>query len=207
MISDNDPLHPKNFLEPGERLLWTGRPAGNAPPGAALKIVRIAGWVVLACFVVFAAIGWANRADLDGAGGLLAGFLALSLFGGLFLLWGIPAITRRGLRQTRYGVTAERVMIVHGMQGPRVNILRVRPEAEIETRPTARGLADVVFGREVDMLYTPGVPTTDPQQRTPILRLLKFEALPEAEAQAAAAALDRIRGKGGEGPIHEVRPV
>jgi len=207
MLSSNDPLHPQAFLNPGERLLWTGQPTSRPPLSKLHRVIRMVGIVDLICFAIFAAFGWANRDDLDGAGGILAVFLILSLVGGVLLIWGLPWIARRGLAQTRYGVTQDRVMIVHGMQGPRVHMIRVRAEAEIEVKPTATGVADVVFGRETDLVHTPAVPSLDGTNRTPVTRLQKFQALPEADAQAAAAALAQIKGAAGEGPVFEARDV
>lgn len=202
MPSTADQLDPSAHLTPGETLLWQGRPDPNRKLGGLVRIISLIGYVDLALFGLFAAIGWANRDALDGGGPILIGFLVLTLVSALVLLWGIPMVIRRGQANSRYAVTDSFVLLV---QGPRVSQLRVRTNAEIEVVPDGHGLANVVFGRETVDLHTPHVPTVDPRGTTPILRLMQFQGLTPTDAEAARAALLQIRGKGGEGPIHETR--
>lgn len=202
MPSTSDNRDPSNYLIPGETILWQGRPDPNRKLGGLVKILRMVGYADLAFFAIIAGFAWANRAEIDGAGFILACILGVALAGAVLLIWGIPMIIRRGQANSRYAVTDSFVLLV---QGPRVSQQRVRTNAEITVVPDGHGLANVVFGRETQDLHTPHMPTVNPRGTTPITRLMQFQGLTPTDAEAARAALLQIRGKGGEGPIHETR--
>ena len=175
-----------------EGLLWHGRPDPRGRATKAVRRVKLVGWVLLACFAFFALMGWLNRDDLDGAGGILAVFLMISGGTALAFLWGIPALSRRLLATTRYGVTDRHALIVRGIWGHR-EALRypIAEHTAVDVVDEPDGFQSVHFARAVGR-----VNPTASHGRT-VSMGVGFDRLAPDEAARAADALEQIRGKGG----------
>ncbi|WP_412062392.1 hypothetical protein [Rubrivirga sp. IMCC45206] len=189
------PHDPRHVLRPDETLLWQGQPDPSGTGTRAVRMVRRAGYLMAVLFVFFLLMGWANRDEMEGAGGILAVFLLAS--GGLavgFVL-GIPALSRALLRSTRYAVTNERAVVVRGLMG-RTEVLRY-PIGATQTITVANdtdGLVSVLFSR------VGGRSSIERSSSTTAFSMrVGFDRLTPAAGAAARAALDRIRGKAGSG--------
>ncbi len=204
-MTENDPLSPHQFVPKTETLLWEGRPSADLPRTGTEKLLRFAGFAMVACFVFFALIGWANRDEMDGAGGILVAFLVLAGGAAALFLWGIPVIGRAARAKTRYGVTDSRAIIVHGLGGRRITSIRVADGYDVRRHDVSADLTNVIFG---DYSQRTQVRTPDPATQTlrgNIRRMLQFEGLSPAEAHAAEAALLRIRGLGSGAMLSQVK--
>jgi len=139
------------LLEPGERLLWHGRPDTNR------LVRRQYGW----CFFAGAFFGlsliWTYASWQRGT--------AVSLFVGLiFATAGLAVVIHKAweivyARTTRYFVTNRRAAIV---MGPRRKIIESYAANEIgavDVRPVGDGLSDVLFNREPRLRGYRGVST------------------------------------------------
>ncbi len=183
-------------LDAKETLLWHGRPDPRGRATRAVRRVRLVGFLLLACFAFFALMGWANRDDLDGAGGILAVFLIISGTAAAAFLWGIPALSRRLLATTRYGVTDKHALIVRGIWGHR-EALRypISEHTDIDVVDEPDGFQSVHFAQVVAR-----VNPTSSRGRTESMRI-GFDRLMPGEATLAAAALEEIRGRAGKSMI------
>lgn len=131
------------LLEPGERLLWWGRPY----PGLALRrrdtllIPFAAAWLGLA---IYWQVEAAARAP--GLGGNLfgAGFIAI----GLYMLAGRFLLEAWRRRRTVYAVTARRVII---LAPPLKTILLLRELGKCRIGGEPGGRRSLAFGREMLM--------------------------------------------------------
>jgi len=128
------------LLEPGERLLWHGRPDTNR------LVRRQYGWCFLAGAFFALSLLWALDSWQRGT--------VIGLFVGLFfatLGLAVVIIKAREIvyaRTTRYFVTNRRAVVV---MGPRSRIAESYGAEEIgaiEIKPAAEGLGDVLFARE-----------------------------------------------------------
>jgi hypothetical protein len=172
-------------LEPGEALLWQGRPDPAAPgPGApgCLRWAGVALLVPLAFLLYLAATQWTDLAEVRG---LMLGALAVNAFAAGMFLRGIGWLARRGHARTRYGVIAGHGVILQGLGPVEVHRWPLVPGFVPRIEPHGSGgLCRVVFGqvtRRMDVGATKVPVTTD----------LAFEGLTAAEAEAALAALRR----------------
>jgi hypothetical protein len=133
------PIDPTT-LEPGERLLWSGRPNALRYAQARGGINLIIGFAVL----VFAQV-WTARASGDGSQfawvGAIFFLIALALLlSPLWRMW-------RGLR-TVYGLTDRRALTVVGGPFPRRISVPLHQIHSVELRQRPGNLGDVLF-REI----------------------------------------------------------
>lgn len=184
-------------LLPGERLIWSGRPA-PAPhwalpaPGFwfGLTVVTLALWGVGL---------WVLRPDMVGA---IAMLMPVAL-----LFWtGVTAVAqgRRqpGPDQTLYAVTDRRALIVERrLLGSHVASYAAAAIVRVDLRPRPDLLADVVF-RQGPMLHarqllspSPLRPTREWNLLDPSENPLGFFALSAGDAAAAAEALEALRAR------------
>ncbi len=188
-----DPLSPAQFVPASETLLWEGRPASAMPATRVERALRLVGVLMLACFALVAAIGWANRDEMEGAAGFLIGFLVLTGGTAAFFLWGIQAVGRAARARTRYGVTDTQALIVHGLGGRRVTRIRPASDRKVHVTPLSPALSTVTFGvLKVRTRTRRAGSAVD--RNVDIDRPLRFEGLEAVDATAAVAALRRIEG-------------
>jgi hypothetical protein len=128
------------FLEPGERLLWHGRPDANR------LVRRQYGW----CFLAGAFFGlsliwsWASWQRGTGIGTFVGLLIAAS---------GLAVVIAKAqeilnVRTTRYLVTSCRAAIVAGRTGRVVESCAAEEIGAVEVETFADGTGDVRFGRE-----------------------------------------------------------
>ena len=140
------------FLEPGERLLWHGRPDANR------LVRRQYGW----CFLAGAFFGlsliwsWASWQRGTAIGAFVGLLLAAS---------GLAVVIAKAqqilsVRTTRYLVTSCRAAVVAGRTGRVVESCAAEEIGAIEVETFADGTGDVCFGREPRLRGYRGV-TTD----------------------------------------------
>jgi hypothetical protein len=106
----------RNELQPGERLLWSGRPdpIRGMLPTFAIWLFAIP-WTCFAVFWIVTAYGIGSHANNSGGGG----FAFFPLFGLPFVLVGIgmfssPYFVYLKLKRTAYGITDKRAIIISG---------------------------------------------------------------------------------------------
>jgi len=106
----------RSELQPGERLLWSGRPdpIRGMLPTFAIWLFAIP-WTCFAVFWIASAYGMGSHANNTGGGG----FAFFPLFGLPFVLVGIgmlssPFFAYLKLKSTLYGLTDRRAIIVSG---------------------------------------------------------------------------------------------
>jgi hypothetical protein len=159
-------------LLPGERLLWTGRPAGGLL--LTTRDVFLIPFSFLWCgFVIF----WILGAAASGGGGFVLIGIAFLCFGLFFSVgrFGFDAWLRNG---TRYGLTDRRVLILR--TSPSTNFTSIAldrlPEAQISDRADGRGT--IRFGQQQGLFGGSGrglsvwTPSLDP--------IPQFLAIPDA---------------------------
>lgn len=185
-----DRLDPSRYLGPGESLLWQGRPVVTETLPPMIRLIQGAGWVTLLCFGFFALMAWLNRAEMAGSWGIMGAFLALSGLVSVAFLIGYPRLWRASQRCTRFAVTSSHALILRGLR--RTELLRypVAPDARIVVRG-----GHVQFGQWTELVDRAQGGGKSRQTRT-----IGFGGLPPAEAEAAATALRRIKGKA-SGPM------
>ncbi|SIO17659.1 hypothetical protein [Vannielia litorea] len=177
-------------LKQNETLLWEGKPAFTLALPGSYVILRIAGWVMFACFLLFLLLGLANLDEMEGAVGIWITFLVIS--GGLWIVFALiaPAHARAANRRTRYGVTRSRAIILFG--GRQAMRFIVPKTGKIERRGSGEGPWAVYF-------HFPAVRRVrDADGRTRTVRPgpMGFTGLSAQDAALAETALAAIRGKG-----------
>ncbi|MGF1503334.1 MAG: hypothetical protein ACFBSD_16130 [Paracoccaceae bacterium] len=128
------------YLDAGERLLWTGEPAGGIR-------FRRSDWVMIPAAAV-----WCLFVSIGQARAIASGETSLSLFGGVFMLLGLYLLIGRFFvdaherRHTRYALTDRRAIVAKSAWGRQLMSFPIDPTEEIELR---EGPPDtVVFARE-----------------------------------------------------------
>jgi len=139
------------LLEPGERLLWHGRPDTNR------LVRRQYGW----CFFAGAFFGltllWSYASWQRGT--------AVSLFVGLiFAAGGLAVVIAKAweivhARTTRYFVTNRRAAVAVGPRGKIAESYAANEIGAVEVKPVGDGLSDVLFNREPRLRGYRGVTT------------------------------------------------
>jgi hypothetical protein len=139
----------REYLDPGERLLWAGRPDPRSAIPASIGIFVFAiPWTAFALFWMWGASGFgaAFREGGEEAGG----FRYFFLFGLPFVLIGIgmllsPLWIYRKARSTVYAVSDRRLLITHGEGTRSVHSLPGRLLGSIEMKERRDGRGDLVF--------------------------------------------------------------
>lgn len=139
------------LLEPGERLLWHGRPDTNR------LVRRQYGW----CFFAGAFFGlsliWSYASWQRGT--------VISLFVGLiFAAGGLAVVTAKAreivhARTTRYFVSDRRAAVAVGPRGKISESYAANQIGAVEVKPVGDGLSDVLFNREPRLRGYRGVST------------------------------------------------
>ena len=161
-------------LQPGERLLWHGRPGALGLAWSRLPLLLFVPlWLGLAGLVMQ---GAETVARFGQAGGVLAalgggGMLALGL-----LMLGVAPLALLQARWIAYGVTDRRALIVDRTPW-RGQVRSVLPEAigGVERRPLPGGRGDLHFLRDAA-----------PRPRRPLPPRQGFRAIPDAGGAEAA---------------------
>jgi hypothetical protein len=177
-----DPRDLAARLNPGETLLWQGRPDPSAPGPGAPGCLRWVGLALMVPFCFMAYVVIANWNDTAEVRGLVLGMLAVNLFAVVMLVWGIPRLAGTGYGRTRYGVVGGHGVILLGVGRVEFHRWPLVPGFTPRIEPHGARHHRVVFGqvtRRMDVGATKVPVTTD----------LAFEGLTQAEAAAALAAL------------------
>ena len=127
------------LLEPGERLLWHGRPDANR------LVRRQYGWCFLAGAFFGLSLIWSWASWQRGT--------AVSLFAGLLIAAaGLAVVAAKAreileVRTTRYLVTSRRAAIAAGRRGEIVEACGADEIGTVEVRTFEDGTGDVLFAR------------------------------------------------------------
>ncbi len=193
MANESDPRDPRNFLRAGEELLWEGRPDPGGQATGAVRYLGCVGYLMLAIFAFFLAMGWANRDELEGGETILLIFLLISGGTGIAFLFGVPALSRAILKSTRYAVAGHSALIIQGVFG-NTEVLRypLPVGQQVRTLTDKAGRETVVFA-----WVRANVGTTQPGHRRRVTKAIGFERLTAEAGAAARGALEQIRGKAG----------
>jgi Bacterial PH domain len=135
------------YLEPGERILWAGRPRG----GLRLRrqdIFLIPFSLIWGGFAIFWEIGvlhtTANRHNPMA--------IVFPLFGipfvcvGLYVIFGRFLVDARGRARTYYAVTSDRILIVSGIFSQQVKSLQLRTLTDVSFTQSSDGSGTITFG-------------------------------------------------------------
>ncbi len=130
----------ESFLEPGERLLWHGRPDANR------LVRRQYGW----CFLAGAFFGLSLIWTWDSwrRGTVISVFVGL-----LIVVAGLAVVFAKGreileARSTRYLVTSRRAVVLRGRRARVVATFGPRDIGAVEVKPFDDGSGDVLFSRQ-----------------------------------------------------------
>lgn len=130
----------ESFLEPGERLLWHGRPDTNR------LVRRQYGWCFLAGAFLGLSLIWTWDSWKRGT--------VVSIFVGLLIAAaGLGVVFAKGreifnARTTRYLVTSRRAVVLSGRRPKVVASYGPRDIGTVEVKPFEDGSGDVLFGRQ-----------------------------------------------------------
>ena len=130
----------EDLLEPGERLLWHGRPDANR------LVRRQYGWCFLAGAFFGLSLIWSWDSWQRGT--------AVSVFAGLLIAaFGLAVVFAKGreilsARSTRYLVTSQRALIATGRRAPTVETYGARDISTVEIKQFEDGSGDVLFSRQ-----------------------------------------------------------
>lgn len=172
---------PRNVLQPGEQLLWSGRPQRIAPRG--LDWYHLAAGVVWVSLVGASALVFGRASQTYYIGAVFA-------FGGLAIAWG-PVFARLwAMRRTVYAVTDRRVVVADGVSG------RTRASAYLgalpppATRPRLDGVGTVTFGEADGLLsvFAAQLKQKSPQATIALVAVPDAERVRDLIARGQAAA-------------------
>lgn len=164
------------FLEPGERLLWHGRPDTNR------LVRRQYGWCFFAGAFFGLALLWTWASWQRGT--------IVSIFTGcIFAALGLAVVIGKAreillARSTRYFVSNRRAATVAGVRGRVIETATAAEIGAVEIHPVKDGLSDVLFGRAPRLRGYRGVTTkgtgfyglTDPDRARVALETLAISA-------------------------------
>lgn len=144
-------------LEPGERVVWAGRPLVRLLTGPSIGIVLFAiPWTAFAVFWISAA-AWGTWFG-GGSGQPVASgpFVAFPLFGVPFVLIGLgmlstPYWSMRAARRTLYALTERRCIVWKGKFGGSIAVTSYRADVLRSMSRTQRrdGSGDLVFVKSI----------------------------------------------------------
>ena len=136
------------YLDPGEKLLWAGRPRG----GVRLRAQD----VFLIPFSLFwggFAIFWEYSVSTMTAHARGPVPVIFPLFGvpfvcvGLYLIFGRFFVDAKGRERTYYGVTNERAIIIRGLFSRQTKSLQLRAVADVSLSQRTDGSGTITFGQ------------------------------------------------------------
>ena len=189
MANVSDPHDPSHFLRRGETILWQGRPDPYGKGSRAVAYIRLWGYLMLGCFIFFLVISWANREELEGAIGILVTFLIISGGTSVAFLFVLPALSRRIIKSTRYAVAGHFAIIIRGVFGTEILRYPIPKTLKIQTNIDKEGRHSIIFA------YSQGRVNMATSRSA---MALGFERLTPEAGDAARAALEQIKGQGGE---------
>jgi len=142
-------LELSTYLDPGERLLWWGRPRRGIR-------LRPHDWFMIPFSMVLAegivggecalvAQAWRNPDLLHIV--IPIAYVPLTLFA-LYLLIGRFVLEARSLTRTHYGLTDKRVLIVGGLWWRESDRLKLETLDEIVIKPNRNGRGTILFGTD-----------------------------------------------------------
>ncbi len=178
------PVHEQLHLLPGERLLWTGRPA-RYPVFDATDVALVPFSLLWCGFAVF----WEYGALHGGAPAFFVLWGVPFILSGLYLVVGRLVVRALRLRSTRYVLTSRR--LVESADRPRTwtteTYLRDLPPPVVRTRPSERigSLAFGTFPGLTDTLAEAGGNWRSLAPQRPVLREIEH---PEQVRDLIAAA-------------------
>ena len=158
-------------LEPGERLLWSGRPAQGLrlQPADALLIPFSLVWGGFALFWEGGVLTSWWAADAAGRGVLTV----FALFGlpfvgmGLYVTVGRFFMDARARARTRYGLTDRRVIIASGSSTTDVRSLALEGLHDVTLRERGDGSGSIVLGHGTGPAFLQGTTWPGAASRTP----------------------------------------
>lgn len=137
-------------MDPGENLVWAGRPKGGFRLRAA-DAFMIPFSIVWCGFAVFWMIG-ASGALATGADKATPINYVFALFGlpfvliGLYVVFGRFLVDKMQRERTTYGVTNERIIIKSGLISSTVKSLNLRTLSDITLKERRDGSGTITFG-------------------------------------------------------------
>ena len=152
----------KRLLQPGEFLLWEGGPVPgiHLQPGDAAMIPISILWC---CFAIF----WEFTAISNGTPFFFALWGIPFLLAGLYMVVGRFFHTAWKLKQTYYGVTDTRVIL---MEHNGTKFLTYRQIPMLEKRVKSNGVGTIYLS-EPQVYYNHGTYRRNPQNRTALLNI------------------------------------
>lgn len=175
-------------LRPGERVLWEGRPDVRAYSlrGAWFLVPFSLLWGGFAIF-------WEYQVIRGGAPWFFAVWGVPFVGIGLYMIFGRLLVARREARNTAYGITDQRVIILGGAVRQTLTELDLRdlPMAQLEDQ--GRGLGTITFGGQLGLMrLPPGWPMMGMYARPPAFASIPdasrvFAMLQDAKAEARTA--------------------
>ena len=136
------------FLDPGERLLWSGQPR----PGIRLRALDIflIPFTLLWCgFAIF----WESMVILKGAPIFFMLWGVPFVCVGLFIAFGRFFVDARARARTWYGVTSQRILIVNGLFSRQIKSLQLRTLTDVSLTERGDRSGTILFGPNIAMNY------------------------------------------------------
>ncbi|HEX4437891.1 MAG TPA: hypothetical protein VH061_13960 [Solirubrobacteraceae bacterium] len=177
-------------LAPGERLLWSGRPAGNpwlCPQDLVLLPFSVA-WTSIAIIFEVAALG--ARSNHTSVFAVLWGIPFVAL--GLYLIVGRLFVRRRIRADTLYALTDRRAIVVSRSWrgGERASSIWLGSYPPVERRPQRNGTATLWIGPQ-----GPGQRLLGGEPAWPLLGMAGGSALAFVDLHDADEVYERLRAR------------
>ena len=139
-------------LGPGERLLWSGRPAQGLVfrQADAMMIPFSLMWSGFAFFWEYSVISAGKAPLFFMASGIP--FVAI----GIYMIGGRFFVDSKQRANTAYGVTNQRVIIVSGILNKQIKSLSLRTISDVSLSEKASGLGSILFGPSNSPLWLTG---------------------------------------------------
>lgn len=160
------------YLDPGEAIVWSGRP----PRGLLLRAADV--FLIPFSFVWFGGVLFAFAGAIDGrnaSGGLFHPVLALFLLVGFYIAFGRFLVDAFSRTRTFYAVTDRRALILGGLKSANIKSMPLQPGLEVSVSGKGRG--SVKFGPDVSFSQRAGGHGFGTGQSHPFM----FERIDEAQ--------------------------